>query len=85
MSEQHAVKVYALSTCIHCANTKKYLDAHGIHYDCVHVDQLTGDERKAAIEEMKQYNPSASFPTVVIDENCVIVGHREEELKKHLG
>ena len=82
---QKKVKVFALSTCIHCANTKKFLDEMGILYDCVHVDQLTGDDRKLAVEQVKKYNPSASFPTVVIDEDCVIVGHKTDELKKHLG
>ena len=84
MTQKH-VKVFALSTCIHCKNTQKYLDEHGIEYECVHVDQLTGDERKEAVAQVKKYNPAASFPTVVIDENCVIVGHKTDELKKHLG
>ncbi|MBU1003601.1 MAG: glutaredoxin family protein [Proteobacteria bacterium] len=84
MAEKH-VKVYALTTCIHCKHTKEYLDEMGIKYDCVHVDQLTGDERKEAVEQVKKFNPSASFPTVVIDDNCVIVGYKKDELKKHLG
>ncbi|BBD08930.1 glutaredoxin family protein [Desulfovibrio ferrophilus] len=79
------VTVYALSTCIHCKHTKEYLDSMGITYACIHVDQLTGDERKDAVEQVKKYNPSASFPTVVIDEDCVVVGYKKDELKKHLG
>jgi len=82
---QKKVKVYALSTCIHCKHTKAYLDELGIEYDCVHVDELTGDERKGAVEEVKKYNPSGSFPTVVIDEDCVVVGFKKDELKQHLG
>jgi len=81
----HKVKVYALSTCIHCKHTKEYLDELGVEYDCVHVDQLSGDERKEAVAKVKEYNPSASFPTVVIDEDCVVVGYKKDELKKHLG
>lgn len=82
---ENKVQVYALSTCIHCKRTKEYLDELGVEYDCIHVDQLSGDERKAAVAEVKKYNPSASFPTVVINEHCVVVGYKKEELKKHLG
>lgn len=82
---QKNVKVYALSTCIHCKNTKKYLDELGVEYECVHVDELTGDDRKAAVDEVKKHNPAASFPTVVIGEDCVVVGYKKDELKKHLG
>lgn len=66
------VKVYALSTCVHCKNAKAYLDECGVQYDCVHVDLLTGDERKAMIEEVKKHNPSVSFPTLIIDGQVLI-------------
>ncbi len=81
----HSVKVYALSTCIHCQHTKEFLDQHKIPYDCIHVDLLKGDDRKNTIDEMKKYNPRASFPTVVIDNDCVIVGYQEKELEEKLG
>ena len=49
------VKVYALSTCIHCKKAKEYLDKCGVLYDCVHVDLLTGQERKDMVEEVKKF------------------------------
>ena len=76
---EHDVKVYALSTCIHCKKAKEYLDQCGIKYNCVHVDQLTGDERKAMVEEVKKHNPSVSFPTILIDGD-VIVGFNQEKI-----
>jgi glutaredoxin len=78
------VKVYALSTCIHCKNAKEYLDQCGVKYDCVHVDQLTGDERKATIEEIKKINPSVSFPTIVID-GKPLVGFNKDKVDEALG
>jgi len=78
------VKVYALSTCVHCKNAKEYLDQCGVKYDCVHVDTLTGDERKATIEEVKKLNPSVSFPTLVID-GKVLVGFSKEKVDEALG
>ncbi len=78
------VKVYALSTCIHCRNAKEFLTECAIGYDCVDVDTLNGDERKAILEEVKQLNPSCSFPTIVIG-NKVIVGFRKDEIKEALN
>lgn len=73
------VKVFALSTCIHCKQAKQFLDDNGVTYECVHVDLLTGDERKQVIEEVKAVNPSLSFPTIVIG-GTVIVGFRKDEI-----
>lgn len=78
------VMLYALSTCIHCKNTKEYLDDCGVKYDCVEVDKLDGDERKNIIEEIKKVNPSCSFPTIVIGDK-IIVGFRKEEIKEALN
>jgi len=73
------VKVYALSTCIHCKKAKEYLDQCGVKYDCVHVDLLTGQERKDMVEEVKKINPSVSFPTLVINGET-IVGFNQEKI-----
>lgn len=78
------VKLYALSTCIHCKNTKAYLDQCGSQYECVFVDKLEGDERKKIIEEVKKLNPAVSFPTVVINGE-VIVGFNKDKIDKALG
>jgi len=78
------VKVYALSTCIHCRNAKKYLDECGVKYQCVHVDELSGDERKQIVQEVKGYNPAVSFPTIVIKDK-VVVGFNKEKIDEALG
>ena len=77
------VKLYALSTCIHCKNTKEFLDACGIDYDCVDVDKVDTDERKALLEEIKRVNPNCSFPTIIIGDK-IIVGFKKEEIKEAL-
>lgn len=82
MSE--TVKMYALSTCSHCKAAKKFLKDHGVANLCTEVDLLTGDERKAIIEEVKRYNPACSFPTIIIGEK-VIVGFNEQALREVLG
>ncbi|MEW5773699.1 MAG: glutaredoxin family protein [Thermodesulfobacteriota bacterium] len=78
-----SVKVFALSTCIHCRNCKEFLDQAGVKYDCVHVDQLTGEERRRIVEEVRKLNPSVSFPTVIVGDK-VVVGFQKDELVRLL-
>ena len=78
------VRLYALSTCIHCRSTKELLDKCGVGYQCVDVDKLDAEERKQVLEEIKKINPSCSFPTIIIGEK-IIVGFRAEEIKEALN
>jgi len=82
--EDKQVMVYTLSTCGHCKATKKLLGDCGIQFDFTDVDLLTGEERKAILEEVKRFNPKCSFPTIIIGEK-VIVGYKEDEIKSALG
>jgi len=78
------VKLYALSTCIHCTRAKEYLDKGNYEYDCTYVDKLDGEARQQAINEIKRYNPSLSFPTMIIGEK-VVIGFDKAELQAALG
>lgn len=78
------IKVYALSTCIHCKNAREFLDKCGTEYDCIEVDKLVGEERKNILEEVKRINQNCSFPTLIIGDK-VIIGFRPEEIKEALN
>ncbi len=78
------VMLYALSTCIHCKNAKKFLDEQEVDYDHVYVDKLEGEERSQMIDKVKKHNPKCSFPTVVIGDT-VIVGFKKEDIQNALG
>ncbi|GAU07905.1 glutaredoxin family protein [Desulfoplanes formicivorans] len=80
---KHDVKLYALSTCIHCKNTRQFLDDNDTDYDCCYVDKLEGEERVKVIEEIKKLNPNLSFPTLCIGDK-VIVGYKKDEIKEAL-
>ncbi len=82
--DQPKVFLYALSTCGHCRNTKRFLDAHNVQYDFVDVDLLPRDEMSKTIEEVRKVNPQAAFPTVIIGDK-VIIGYREVEILEALG
>ena len=77
------VKIYSLSTCSHCRATKRFISECGVQYEFTDVDLLDGEERKAILEDIKKLNPRCSFPTIIIGET-VIVGYKEEEIRKAL-
>jgi len=77
------IKLYSLSTCIHCKDTKDFLNQCGITYDCIDVDKLDLDQRKKLLEEIRQINPECAFPTLLIGDK-VIVGFKKDEIKEIL-
>ncbi|MBI4699500.1 MAG: glutaredoxin family protein [Nitrospirae bacterium] len=81
---QPPVKIYTLSTCSHCKATKKLLNDCAVQFEFTDVDLLTGGERDAILEEVKKINQDCSFPTIIIG-NKVIVGYKEQEIRKALG
>ena len=78
------VKIFTLSTCSHCKATKKFLNDNGIKFDFVDVDQFQGAERETILEDVVQYNPQRSFPTIIIGDK-VIIGFKEDDIRKALG
>ena len=78
------IKLYTLSTCIHCQNTKKFFNECKAEYTFVDVDLLKGAERDTVMKEIKALSREIAFPIIVIG-NKVIVGFNENEVKKELG
>ena len=78
------IMLYALSTCGWCARTKKLLDDLGVGYDFEYVDHLQGEGKEQAVREVKRWNPSCSFPTLVIADDTCIIGYKEKEIRKAL-
>ncbi len=79
------IVLYALSTCVWCKKTRGFLDKLGVEYDYTYVDLLKSKERDEVEEEVEKWNPSCSFPTIVIDNNDCVVGYDENEIKEKLG
>jgi glutaredoxin-like protein NrdH len=77
------IKLYALSTCVHCRSCKELLSESGCTYECIDVDKLEPAERKRILGEIKTLNPRISFPTLVIGDK-VIVGFKPEEIQEML-
>jgi glutaredoxin-like protein NrdH len=77
---QGEVMLYALSTCPWCRKTKQLLNDQGVEYNYIDVDQAKGQEREDVLNQVKKYNPSLSFPVLVINGKA-IVGFKEDEIK----
>jgi glutaredoxin len=79
------IVLYALSTCPWCKKTKKLLEDLGVEYYFDDVDLMTDTEKKDAMVVIQRWNPSMSFPTIIIDNNSSIVGFQENKLKEMFG
>jgi glutaredoxin-like protein NrdH len=78
------IVLYTLSTCGWCKKTKRLLNEMGVEYYYNDVDLLEGKSKEKTLEEISRWNPACTFPTLVIDNKC-IVGYQEEEIKKAIG
>ncbi len=78
------VKLFALSTCPYCRMTRAYLDENDVEYELTEVDHLEGEERQAAVAEVKELSGGTSFPVIVVDGE-VVVGFNKKLLKERLG
>jgi glutaredoxin len=78
------VKIYTLSTCSHCKAAKKFLNENNIVFDATDVDLLQGADRENVLNEVVQYNPQRSFPTIIIGDK-IIIGFKEVDIKEALG
>ena len=85
MHQEHKVKLYALSTCIWCRKIRQFLESENVTFDFIYVDLLKGDEREAAKDAVRVWNPRVSFPTVVIDEATCVIGSKIDALRETLG
>jgi len=79
------IVMYALSTCVWCKRVKKYLTDLGVEYYYVDVDLKGEEERSIHKAELVKWNPSCSFPTLVINNEKCVVGFDEERIRSALG
>ena len=76
------IMLYALSTCGWCKRTKELLREIGVEFDFTYVDLLEGKEQETAMDTVERFNPSGSFPTLVMNDKKCIVGFKEQEIRE---
>jgi len=77
-------KLYTLSTCSHCKSCKRFLGECGIEFEFTDVDLLPEEDKNEVLAEMRRLTSRCAFPTLIIGEH-VIVGFREDEIRRALG
>ena len=83
--DEHHIVFYGLSTCIWCRRTRQFLESLGVAFDYAYVDLLHGQEQEEVLAQVRRWNPSVSFPTIVVDDVQCVVGYHPEELQEVLG
>jgi glutaredoxin len=78
------ILLFALSTCGWCKKTRMLLDEIGVTYDYIYVDLTEGDDRGEVLKNMKKWNKSLSFPTLVINNEKSITGFDKESILEAL-
>jgi glutaredoxin len=78
------VTLYALQTCSHCREAKKFLQQHQIAFRTIYMDLLVGEERNETMRRLRSLNPASSFPTITVNQE-VIVGFKEKKLRRILS
>ncbi len=76
--------MYALTTCQHCRNTRKFLDEMNAEYTCIYLDEFNSTQRHELMEIVRTYNPRGTFPTILFPNGKVIVGYRRQLLQEAL-
>jgi hypothetical protein len=56
-----------------------------VAFDFIYVDLIQGQEREDVLAEVRRWNPSASFPTLVVDDSQCVVGAQQEKIRQVLG
>ncbi len=79
------VLLFALSTCGWCKKTRLLLEELGVAYNYVYVDLTEGEERNEVIENLKKWNTSLSFPTLILNNEKSIVGFDKDTIMEELG
>jgi glutaredoxin-like protein NrdH len=83
-NKNHKVMLYAISTCPWCNKEKKLLRDNNIEFDYVDVDLCTDEDYEEIRKIILGYGGRFSFPAIIIDNQILINGFKEDEIKKSL-
>jgi glutaredoxin-like protein NrdH len=81
----HNVFIYTLSTCGWCKKTKQFLKDNGVEYEFMDIDTSTREEKRAAIERLKEKGAPLAFPVIIVDDDRIISGFKQDAIREALG
>jgi glutaredoxin-like protein NrdH len=83
-NSNHAVLMYALSTCVWCKMTKQFLKDNRIAYQYVDVDLSSDKDREKIRKDIKDRGGEPTYPTIIVDDKVLITGFRKDLIKEAL-
>lgn len=79
------IRMFTLSTCGWCKKTKAFFKEHNVSFSYIDVDVLPPDEQEKVLEQQRVYDPTESYPTIIVNSDYSIVGYDERKLKQLIG
>ncbi|HET6486897.1 MAG TPA: glutaredoxin family protein [Spirochaetia bacterium] len=83
-SDKGRIVLYALSTCMWCRMAKNLLKDLGVGFEYLDVDTLQAEEKETVKKEIRRWNPSGSYPTIVINDKECVSGFDETEIREKI-
>jgi len=73
--------IYGTDWCGDCKRSKRFLDENDISYEWVDID----DDQEARRKTMELNKGKARIPTIIFEDNSILVEPSNKELAKKLG
>lgn len=83
-NNKHKVLLYALSTCGWCKKGKQLLRTNEIEFEYVDVDLSSDEDYEKVRKDILRRGGRFSFPTVIIDDEILITGFKEDKIRESL-
>ena len=83
-NNKHKVLLYAISTCPWCNKEKQLLRDSNIEFEYIDVDLCSDEDYEKIEENILNKGGRFSFPAILIDDNVLINGFKEKEIKESL-
>ena len=84
-NNEHKILLYALSTCAWCKRVKDFLKDGDVEFEYVDVDHCSSEEREEIRKDILSRGGRISYPTIIIDDEILIMGFHADELREALG
>jgi ferredoxin-thioredoxin reductase catalytic subunit/glutaredoxin len=79
------VRLFTTSTCAWCDKVKELLTENSVKYHYIDLDLLDEEEREGRVEFLDSIYPKWGFPCLLFKKKYLILGYREEYIRKTLG
>ncbi len=83
-NKSHKVKMYALSTCIHCRAAKQFLRESDVEFEYVDVDLCDEKDFEEIKKDILKRGSGFAFPQIIIDDKTTITGLDKKKIKETL-